>query len=70
MLYHVRLFPIFLSDTLECVLNSGFNRFGFDAPDSLHKALADCRDCYGYYNSGAIFLLRLICARRGYLLTA
>lgn len=44
-----------LADTLEYVLNSGFNRFGFDAPDSLHKALADCRDGYGYYNSGAIF---------------
>ena len=24
-----------LADTLEYVLNSGFNRFGFDAPDSL-----------------------------------
>ena len=44
-----------LADTLEYSLNSGFNRFGFDAPDSLHKALADCRDRYGYYNSGEIF---------------
>ena len=31
-----------LADTLEYVLNSGFDRFGFEAPDSLHKALADC----------------------------
>lgn len=44
-----------LADTLEYVLNSGFNRFGFNAPDSLYKALADCRDRYGYYNSGAIY---------------
>ena len=35
--------------------NSGFNRFGFDAPDSLYKALSDCRDRYGFYCSGLIF---------------
>lgn len=44
-----------LANTLEYILNSGFNRFGFDAPESLHKALVDCRDRYGYYSSGAIY---------------
>lgn len=44
-----------LANTLEYILNSGFNRFGFDAPESLHKALVDCCDRYGYYNSGAIY---------------
>ena len=34
------------ANTLEYILNSGFNRFGFDAPDSLYKALSDCRDRY------------------------
>ena len=32
------------ANALEYILNSGFNRFGFDAPDSLYKALSDCRD--------------------------
>ena len=36
------------ANTLEYILNSGFNRFGFDAPDSLYKALSDCRDRYGF----------------------
>lgn len=44
-----------LANTLEYILNSGFNRFGFEAPESLHKALSDCRDRYGFYDSGAIF---------------
>ena len=44
-----------LSNTLEYIMNSGFNRFGFEAPDSLHKALSDCRDRYGFYCSGLIF---------------
>ena len=43
------------ANTLEYILNSGFNRFGFDAPDSLYKALSDCRDRYGFYCSGLIF---------------
>ena len=44
-----------LANSLEFMLNSGFNRFGFDAPDSLHKALQDCRDRYGFYSAGLIF---------------
>lgn len=44
-----------LANTLEHILNFGFNRFGFEAPESLHKALSDCRDRYGFYDSGAIF---------------
>lgn len=43
------------ANTLEYILNSGFNRFGFDAPDILCKALSDCRDRYGFYCSGLIF---------------
>lgn len=43
------------ANALEYILNSGFNRFGFDAPDSLYKALSDCRDRYGFYCSGLIF---------------
>lgn len=43
------------ANALEYILNSGFNRFGFDAPDSLYKALNDCRDRYGFYCSGLIF---------------
>ena len=27
------------ANTLEYILNSGFNRFGFDAPDSLYNCL-------------------------------
>lgn len=44
-----------IANTLEHILNSGFNRFGFDAPDSLHKALKDCRDRYGFYCAGLIY---------------
>lgn len=44
-----------LANTLEYILNNGFNRFGFEAPESLHKALSDCRDRYGFYDAGAIF---------------
>lgn len=44
-----------LANALEFMLNSGFNRFGFDAPDSLHKALSDCRDRYGFYCNGQIY---------------
>ena len=49
-----------LSNTLESVMNSGFNRFGFEAPESLHKALSDCRDHYGFYLSEKIFIYNLI----------
>lgn len=45
-----------LANTLEYVLNSGFNRFGFDAPGSLHAALSDCRDRYCYYNSSLVYV--------------
>ena len=44
-----------LANSLEFMLNSGFNRFGFDAPDSLYKALEDCRDRYGFYCAGQIY---------------
>lgn len=44
-----------IADTLWRILNSGFNRFGFDAPDSLHNALKDCRDRYGYYSCEQIY---------------
>lgn len=44
-----------LANTMEYILNSGFNRFGFDAPRSLHDALKDCRDRYGFYCAGLIY---------------
>lgn len=44
-----------IANTLEYILNSGFNRFGFDAPRSLHDALKDCRDRYGYYCANQIY---------------
>ncbi len=44
-----------ISKTLESILNCGFNSFGFSAPPSLHDALKDCRDRYGYYSDRAIF---------------
>ena len=44
-----------LANSLEYILNSGFNRFGFEAPESLHKALHDCRDRYGFYTAGWIY---------------
>lgn len=47
-----------LANTLGNILNSGFNRFGFEAPESLHKALSDCRD-HHYY----IYVSRLIFQR-------
>ncbi len=44
-----------LANSLQYIMNSGFNRFGFEAPQSLHKALADCRDRDGFYSAGLIF---------------
>lgn len=44
-----------IANTLEYILDSGFERFGFDAPQSLHKALSDCRDRYGYYEAEKIY---------------
>lgn len=44
-----------LANSLEYILNSGFNRFGFDAPESLYKALRNCCDRYGFYSAGLIF---------------
>lgn len=55
-----------LSNTLESVMNSGFNRFGFEAPESLHKALSDCRDHYGFYLSEKIFSRLYILNARAY----
>ena len=54
-----------LANTLEYIGNSGFNRFGFEFPASLHKALSDCRDHHHYiYVSRLIFqrLYSLNCA--------
>lgn len=44
-----------LANTIEYILNSGFNRFGFDAPRSLHDALKDCRDRCGFYCANLIY---------------
>lgn len=44
-----------LANTLEFILNGGFNRFGFEAPESLFKALDDCKDSAGFYNEEKIF---------------
>lgn len=44
-----------LANSLEYILNSGFNRFGFCAPDSLYKALRNCRDRYGDFNARMIY---------------
>jgi hypothetical protein len=44
-----------LANTLCSVLNMGFNRFGFEAPESLHRALKDCRDSYGFYGAEKIY---------------
>ena len=44
-----------LANSLEYILNSGFNRFGFEAPASLYNALEDCLDKHGYYNAGQIY---------------
>ena len=44
-----------LANAVEFILNSGFNRFGFEAPESLHKALSDCRDSYYFYSAPAIY---------------
>lgn len=44
-----------LANALEYILNSGFNRFGFEVPDSLHKALQGCRDRYSFYCAGEIY---------------
>ena len=52
-----------LANTVEFILNSGFNRFGFEAPKSLYEALSDCRDRYSFYNSSDIY-------RRFYALNA
>ena len=45
-----------LSNTLEYIGTSGFDRFGFEFPASLHNALSDCRDRHYYvYDSRLIF---------------
>lgn len=44
-----------LANTLESVLNMGFNRFGFEAPKSLHTALKDCCDKCGFYSAEKIY---------------
>lgn len=43
-----------LANTLAGILNHGFNRFGFSAPDSLCRELADCSSA-GYYHADRIF---------------
>lgn len=43
------------ANSLAYILNSGFNRFGFSAPDSLYKALERCRDRYGDFNARLIY---------------
>lgn len=44
-----------LANTLECIGNLGFERFGFEFPASLHNALSDCRDRHNIYVSRLIF---------------
>lgn len=44
-----------LANTLEYIGNSGFDRFGFEFPASLHKALSSCRDRHNSYVSRLIF---------------
>lgn len=44
-----------LANSLTYIMNSGFNRFGFEAPESLYKALRDCRDRYGDYSAEPIY---------------
>lgn len=43
-----------LSDFLACLLNNGYNYFGFSAPESLHIELQNCRE-RGYYQERKIF---------------
>lgn len=44
-----------LADTMQIILYGGYSSVGFDPPKSLHNALPDCRDRYGYYFSEKIF---------------
>lgn len=44
-----------MAETIADLLNLGFNSFGFSAPDTLYKALNDCRNIYGEYSSAAIY---------------
>ncbi|MEG1477119.1 MAG: hypothetical protein RSC38_05250 [Oscillospiraceae bacterium] len=44
-----------LANTLEKVLNMGFNRFGFDAQSNLKEVLSDCCDDYKFYSDEKIF---------------
>lgn len=46
-----------VAEGLEKVLNSGFNVFGFEAPQTLREALtaADCADQYGYFDAAKIY---------------
>jgi len=44
-----------IANSMEHILNLGYNRFGFEAPESLRNALEKCRDKYGFYCSGYIF---------------
>ena len=45
-----------MADTLGHILDCGFERFGFEAPESLHKALKGCRNRLDLYDYNAIYL--------------
>ena len=56
-----------LAYTLECIGNHGYNFFGFEFPESLHKALSDCKDCFWHYNSYKIFAKLYILNTNAYI---
>lgn len=44
-----------LSEFTADLLNFGFTRYGFSAPEELAKALSDCRDFYHFFDSQKIY---------------
>lgn len=45
-----------LANAVECRLNSDYNYWGFEAPDSLYRELTDCTGAYtNYYFARGIF---------------
>lgn len=44
-----------LADFISSACNMGYDYFGFDAPESLHDALSDCKEFYKYCDPEKVY---------------
>lgn len=58
-----------LAEYIAALHNSGFDYFGYSIPETLHTALLDCRDDYGFMVSEKVYYalsdlnMRAVCGR-------